>query len=273
MDISNVIEIRISDIKLDGANVRSDLNSPNSQEGLQELADNIKINGLLQPIVLRGVQGAPPYDVIVGQRRFLAHKILKHKTIKAIFSGNVSDIEAILLSLSENMCRQEMRFDDISSAITKLYTKFGKDERKVKEHTGFSIRTIRTYVKIEEQATPKIKKLLSAGKVSMYDAKRVVDASFGDSKKADVLIDAIAKLSNYEKKRLVESGSRNPKANASEILKEAKQPKLEETVILNLPRKVHKALVKAAASLSVEVEELTINTIVNWLKTNDFLVD
>lgn len=273
MDISNVVEVKISDIKLDGANVRSDLESPNSQEGLQELADNIKVNGLLQPIVLRGTLGAPPYDVIVGQRRFLAHKILKQKTIKATFSGKVSDIEAILLSLSENMCRQEMRFEDMSNAITKLYTKFGKDEKKVKEHTGFSIRMIRTYVKVEEQATPKIKKLLSSKKISMADAKRVVDASLGDHKKADILIDEITKLTSYEKKRLVESGSRNPKLKVSEILKDAKQPKLEETIFINLPVKVHKALAKAAASLSVDVEELTKNTIISWLKTNDYLVD
>ena len=273
MIISKVEEIEILDIKLDGANVRSDLNSPNSQEGLQELADNIKVNGLLQPIVLRGVKGSPPYDVIVGQRRFLAHKMLKLKTINATFSGKVSDIEAILLSLSENMCRQEMRFEDMSSAITKLYMKFGKDEKKVKEHTGFSIRMIRTYVEIEEQATPKIKKLLSNKKITLADAKRVINASLGDHKKADVLIDEISKLTTYEKKRLVESGSRNPKAKVSEMLKEAKQPKLEETIFINLPMKVHKALVKAASSLSVDVEELTLNTIVTWLKTNDYLVE
>jgi len=276
MDVSNVIDVKISDIKIikqDGSNVRSDLNSANSQEGLQELADNIKVNGLLQPILLKGVQGKPPYDVIVGQRRFLASKMLKLRTIKASFSGKIDDTQAMLLSLSENMCRQEMNFEDTKNAITKLYKHFGNDEKKVKLHTGFSIRMIRTYVKIEERATPKIKKLLSSGKISTFDAKRVIDASSGDNKKADILVDEITKLNSYEKKRLVESGSTNPKATATAILKDAKQPKLEETIFINLPVKVHKALAKAAASLSVDVEELTLNTIISWLKTNDYLVD
>lgn len=273
MNITKIEDVKMADIRLQGANVRSDLNSPNSKEELNELAENIKVNGLLQPIVLRGTLGNPPYDVIVGKRRFLAHQLLDENSIKATFSGNIDDMNALLLSLSENMCRQEMNFDDTRNAITKLYKHFGNDERKVQTQTGFSIRMIRTYVKIEEQATSKIKKYLSDRKISLADAKRVIDASQGDHDKADILVDEIANLTTYEKGRLVESGSRNPSAKADEILKEARQPKLEETIILNLPRKVHKALVEAAAKLSIEIEELTLNTLVHWLKTNDFLVD
>lgn len=172
MDITQVFEVPIENIKLQGSNVRSDLESPNSQENLRELAENIKINGLLQPIVLRGVEGEPPYDVIVGQRRFLAHQILGAKTIKATFSGEIDKMDALLLSLSENMCRQEMNFEDTSNAITVLYQHFDNDEYKVQQHTGFSIRTIRSYIKIDAHATEKIKSLIRNNKISMADAKR-----------------------------------------------------------------------------------------------------
>jgi hypothetical protein len=107
----------------------------------------------------------------------------------------------------------------------------------------------------------------------MADAKRAIDAAQGDFDKADILIDEIVKLSKYEKKRLVETGLKNPNANADELLKEARQPKLEETIILNLPLKVHSALVLASEKLSIDIEELTINTLVNWLKNNDFLIE
>lgn len=279
MNISEVKDILLKEIRLQGANVRSDLTSTYSQEGLHELAENIKINGLLQPIVLRGELGHPPYDVIVGQRRFLAHQILEKEghlpegSIKATFSGAIDDMGALLLSLSENMCRQEMNFDDTSKAITTLYNHFGNDERKVQAHTGFSIRMIRSFVKIEEQATEKIKKLLKASKISMPDAKRAIDASQGDHAKADLLIDEIVKLTTYQKKRLVESGTKNPTAKAEELVQEAKQPKLEETIILNLPYKVHKALQEAAGKLSIEMEELTTNALIHWLKTNDYYND
>jgi ParB family transcriptional regulator, chromosome partitioning protein len=271
MNISNVVDVKLSEISLDGINVRSDLNSAFSQEGISELAENIKLNGLLQPIVLRGTEGKPPYDVIVGQRRYLAHKLLKATTIKATFSGNLNEMESLLLSLSENMCRQEMNHSDTSNAITKLYNHYGKDEYKVQAHTGFSIRMIRAYVKIEEQASEKIKEFLAQGKVTMADAKRAIDASQGNKGKADELIDQLSKLTKYEKNRLVEAGSKNPNASAKEILADARKPRLEETIILNIPPKVHKALLAASKELSLEIEEVTMNALINWLQTNEFL--
>ncbi|MEO6729834.1 MAG: ParB/RepB/Spo0J family partition protein [Ferruginibacter sp.] len=271
MDITNVVDVPINQIRLDGINVRSDLQSAFSQEGIEELAENIRINGLLQPVVLRGVEGKPPYDVIVGQRRFLAHQKLNAPTIKATFSGLIDEMQSLLLSLSENMCRQEMNFYDTSNAITKLYNHYGKDEYRVKEHTGFSIKMIRSHVKIEEQATSKIKSYLSEGKISMADAKRAIDASQGDGNKADELIDQLTRLSKYEKNRLVEAGTKNPKATTNELLEDAKRPRLEETIILNLPPKIHKALLEASKQLSLEIEEVTMAALVNWLQTNEFL--
>lgn len=273
MDITKVLEVPLNDIKLQGTNVRSDLETPNSKENIIELAENIKINGLLQPIVLRGEFGKPPYDVIVGQRRYIAHQYLGAENIKATFSGEIDDTNALLLSLSENMCRQEMNYEDISNAITKLYKHYGNDEYQVQKHTGFSIRMIRSYVKIDAYATEKIKSLIKENKISLSDAKRAIDAAQGDKEKADILIDELVKLSKYEKKRLVETGMNNPNAKAEELLANAKQPKLEETIILNLPRKVHKALLIASEKLSIDIEELTINTLVNWLKSNDYLIE
>lgn len=273
MEINNVIEVPLDQIQLQGSNVRSDLNTPNSVQSLNELAENIRVNGLMQPIMLKGVPtDSPPYDVVVGQRRFLAHKLLHASTIKATFSGAVNDIEALLLSLSENMCRQEMNNEDISLAVTRLYKHFG-DEYEVQKRTGFSIRMIRSFLKIEAQASDKIKVLLKEQKISMADAKRAIDASQGDKQKADVLIDELIKLSKYEKKRLVESGVNNPKADVADLIEAARKPKLEETIILNLPRKVHSALLQASEKLSIDIEELTLNTLVSWLKTNDFLVE
>ena len=272
MDLSQVHEVNLAEIELKDSNVRSDLQSPNSITNIAELADNIKINGQLQPIVLRGKYGNPPYDVVVGQRRYLAHKLLGKETIKATFTGNIDDVDAILLSLSENMCRQEMNYEDISRAITTLYQHFG-DEYSVKKHTGFSIRMIRDYLRVEANATLKIKDLIASGRLSIADAKRAISAAQGDSNKADALVDEIVKLSKYEKKRLVETSSTNPDASADELIKKAKQPRLEETIILNLPRKVHEALAKASEQLSIDSDQLAMDSLTHWLRINDYLID
>lgn len=271
MENDHIYEVPLGDIKLEGINVRSDLDTENSKKQLQELAESIREHGLMQPIVLMGEHGSPPYDVVVGQRRFLAHKILGKNTIKAIFAGEIDQTNALLLSLSENICRQELNYSDLSNAITNLYKSYDKDVRKVQEKLGISIPTIRKYIKINEQATDKIKKLLEDEIITLTDAKRVIDAAQGDLEKADELIDQIKELTKYEKDRIVEYGKRHPAANASKIVTEAKKPKFEETLILNLPNKVNEALRKAASELLTNPERITMDALINWLKNNDYL--
>lgn len=273
MEIAEISDVKLSDIKLEGVNVRTDMNTVNSQENLKELAESIKVNGLMQPILLKGIEGKPPYDVIVGQRRFLAHQILEKETIKASFSGEISDINALLLSLSENICRQELDYADTMNAVTKLYNHFDKDVQKVKEHLGLSLQTIRSFVKIEEQASDKIKEMLSSGKVSMADAKRAIDAAQGDVNKANILVDEISKLTKYEKKRVVEIGQNKVNANAEDIIIEAQKPRVEESLILSLPMNVHTALEKAVEILSMDAEAITMGILKEWLANNDFLIE
>ena len=132
---------------------------------------------------------------------------------------------------------------------------------------------IRNYVKIEEQASKKIKEYLSAGKISLSDAKRAIDASQGDHSKADQIIEELGKLTKYEKARLVESGLKNPDAPVNKLIEDAKKPRLEESIILNVPPNVHEAMQRASQQLSLGFEELTMQALVSWLKINEFLVE
>ena len=273
MEVNAIYDVPLRDIELQGANVRSDLNTPNSLEGLNELAESIKFNGLMQPIVLRGNLGTPPYDVVVGQRRFMAHQLLGAETIKATFTGEISDTDALVLSLSENLLRQELNHADTARAVTKLYEEFGKDEYCVKAKLGLSIKAIRNYITVDAQATPKIKQMLQESKISMADAKRAILAAQGDEAKADSFADQISTLTKHDKMRAVEYGKANPTASIEDIITKAQTPKLEETVILNLPLKVSKALKTAANQLSLDSDEIIMSALTDWLKTNDFLVE
>ena len=272
MIIGEVEDVLMSEIELQGANVRSDSDSEYSKESLRELAESISINGLMQPIVLRGTFGNPKYDVLVGQRRFRAHKLLGKEKIKAVFAGDVSNTEALILSLSENLLRQEMNRADIGDAVTKLYKEFGNDEYAVRDKLGLSIRAIRDYIKIEDQATPEMKLMIREDKLSLADAKRVILAAQGNSDKANAMAATISEMTKYEKTRAVEFGRNNPEATAQEIVEKAKTPRFEESLIINLPLKVSKALKKAAQTLRLESEEIAMNALTDWLKLNEFLL-
>lgn len=98
-------------------------------------------------------------------------------------------------------------------------------------------------------------------------------AAQGDEAKADSFADQISTLTKHDKIRAVEYGKANPTASIEEIITEAQTPKLEPTVILNLPLKVSKALKAATKQLSVDSEEIIMNALTDWLKTNDFLLE
>ncbi|MFQ5685950.1 MAG: ParB/RepB/Spo0J family partition protein [Candidatus Scalindua sp.] len=253
-------------ISVSNSNVRM----TDREAGIDELAKSIQKYGLLQPVVLMGKPGNPPYELIVGQRRYLAHKKLGKKNILAVFR-DVGELDAKILSLTENMHRVELNHADKAEAITELYKRYDKDERQVAEELRLPVRTIRDYIKIEERATPKAKEWLRQGKVTKADVKRVIDAAQGDDKKADRLLEEIRNLTRYERPRAVDFGKSHPKASADEIITAAKTPRLERTIILNITKEVDNALNEAEKQLLLDRESIAGMALFEWLKDNGFL--
>ena len=262
-----IYSIPLKEIKVSDCNVRL----TDKKAGIEELADSIKRHGLVQPVVLRGSYGNPPYELIVGQRRFRAHQFIDKKDICAVFAGDLDDIEARILSLGENMQRVELNQADKAKAITELYLHFQKDKQRLKRELGLSLQTIRDYIEIEEQATDKAKKLLKDRKVTKTDVKRVIYAAQGDAKKADRLLDKMPLLSKYEKQRAVSYGKTHPTASADEIYEESQKPRIEPTIILSLPKEIDSALNKAAHQLLMDRESMAVRALSEWLKNNGFL--
>jgi len=271
MVISNIskeiYEIDLKEIEISDFNVRL----TDKEAEIDDLAKSIKKHGLLQPVVLRGSYGSPPYELVVGQRRFRAHQAIPKKTIRAVFSGDIQDVEASILSLGENMHRVELNHADKAAAITALYVHYKKDERRVAQELGLPLRTVRDYIKIEERATPKAKRLLQRRKISKVDVKRVIDAAQGDANKADRLLSKMPYLSKYEKTRAVEYSKEHPRASADKIIEEGKKPRLEHTIILNLPQHINEALDKAKEKLSMSKESIATKALSEWLEDNGFL--
>ena len=262
-------EIPLSDIRISPENVRHE----QVDKELDDLAASIRKHGLLQPVVLRGKLGDKPYQLIVGQRRFKAHQKLHERTIRAVFAGKIDDTQAKLRSLVENMNRVELTYADAADAVTALYKHFGRNDRKVHEETGMSLRKVRQYIRIEERASDRTKEKLRSGKVLPADAQRALDAAGDDSEKADELLQYIEekKPTNYQKKRMVEYGTVHPRAPAKKVIEAALKPKLEQTVIVNLPKDVRDALARAADKLNLSDEEVASRALKEWLSDKGFM--
>jgi ParB family chromosome partitioning protein len=268
MGLDKIYEIDLADIDVSKENVRHS----HARVDLDDLAESIKKLGLLQPVVLLGDYGHPRYKLISGQRRFLAHELLRKQTIRAVFAGRLSKTQAVVRSLVENLQRVELDYADTAHAITDLYKEFDRDEHRVRQETGLSIRKIREYIQIEAQATQQIKARIQSGKISPTDVKRALRAAQGNAEKAEEIVDLIIELkpTKHEKNRIALYGEQSRSSTAKHIMKEAMKPHVEETIIISLSDDLRKALLRATKKLSMEPEDLASKILSDWLNTQGF---
>lgn len=95
------------------------------QKALEELAESIKIHGLLQPILVRPIldsfdkKGLQQYEIVYGERRFRASKLAKSKTIKAEIR-TINDDEAFEIQIIENLERKDVHPLDEADGFKKM---------------------------------------------------------------------------------------------------------------------------------------------------------
>jgi len=269
-------EIDLDDIVVSDDNVRH----TQRERDLEELAASIRKHGLLNPVELRGSPtDSPPHELIVGQRRFLAHKNIlakEHKRwrkIRAVFVGKVDPVQAAIRSLAENMHRAELNHADAAKAITDLYKYYGRDDRKVAAETGLSLRKVRDYIYIEERSTRRMKGKLKAGQVKREDVKRALKGAGGNKKRAERLLDMMTEyqLTAYEKKRAVEYAAAHPDADEKEIVEDAQRPIREDVVIVSLSDELRNALDRAVEGMALGREEIATQALWDWLRARGFI--
>lgn len=151
-------EIEISKIRISGLNARKDLDAGTEDSGLVELANSISDKGLLSPITVKKTNDGK-YDLIVGQRRFLACKKLGWSTIPAIIRDISDDTQGTIISLIENVHRADMNPIDKARAYNMIYEKY-QDINIVVSETGVSITTIKKYLSLLK-LSPSIQERLS----------------------------------------------------------------------------------------------------------------
>jgi ParB family chromosome partitioning protein len=142
------IDISIDKLQVSHLNVRKTLSSEEDETGIEDLANDIKNNGLINPITVRKLDNSENYEIIAGQRRFLAIKLLNNKTISCHIL-NISNQKAEEISLVENVQRNQMTTTDKVKAYSKLYEVYNKDIEKVVNAIHISKKTLQKYLKIK----------------------------------------------------------------------------------------------------------------------------
>lgn len=132
-------------------NVRKALDAGQDDSNVEELAASIRQKGLLSPLTVRPLADGQ-FDILVGQRRYLACKLVPLDPVPCLIKEGLSDADAISLSLIENVHRADMHPIDKAKALQALLAKYGSYESVAKE-SACSVPTIRRYLKLLELPT------------------------------------------------------------------------------------------------------------------------
>lgn len=124
-----VSNLQISLIKANKYQPRTAFN----QEKLKELADSIKENGVVQPVLVR--KAGDGYELVAGERRLRAVSTLGYETIPAIVK-DVTDIDMLEFSLIENIQREELNPLEEANAFQKFITDFQFTQERIAQVIG-----------------------------------------------------------------------------------------------------------------------------------------
>ena len=149
-------------------------------ESLAELADSIKAQGVVQPIVVRplGPQGSGPaqrYEIIAGERRWRAAQLAGLSDIPAVIR-HIPDEAAIAVALIENIQRENLNPLEEARALSRLISEFGLTHQQAADAVGRSRVTVSNLLRLLE-LPPEVCTLLEQRAIEMGHARALLALS------------------------------------------------------------------------------------------------
>lgn len=142
-----------------------------SQESLEELADSIRAQGLVQPIVVRPVAEGR-YEIVAGERRWRASKMAGLVEVPVIIR-DVSDRSAIAMALIENIQRENLNPMEEANALFRLREEFELTHQQAAEAVGKSRATVSNLLRLRN-LNEDVKRMLENGDIEMGHARALL---------------------------------------------------------------------------------------------------
>lgn len=132
-----VVEIKLEQLKIHPKNVRKEY------EGIEELAQSIKENGIMQNLtVVHDPEDEGKYFVVIGNRRLTAARQAGIETAPCVIIEDMSDKDQVTTMLTENMNRKDLKIYEEAAAIQMCFSDFGIGMEEMEQKTGLSKTTI-----------------------------------------------------------------------------------------------------------------------------------
>ncbi len=162
-----IAELDINDIDTNPFQPRTDFD----EMLLRELADSIKIQGVIQPVTVRKM-GRGHFQLIVGERRLKASKMAGLETVPA-FIRVANDEQMLEMALIENIHRQNLNAIEVAISYKRLIDECDLTQEKLSEKVGKNRTTITNFLRLLK-LPPEIQIALRDGSISMGHARTLL---------------------------------------------------------------------------------------------------
>jgi ParB family transcriptional regulator, chromosome partitioning protein len=146
-------------------------------DALNELADSIRAQGMIQPIVVRPIAGNKSYEIIAGERRWRAAQIAGLHEIPVIIK-DVTDQTAMCLALIENIQRQDLNPLEEARALERLINEFDMTHDTTADAVGRSRSAVTNILRLLELDNS-VKKMLETRQLDMGHARALLSLTKG----------------------------------------------------------------------------------------------
>ncbi len=222
------------------------------EEALQELADSISTQGVVQPIVVRKAAGGV-YEIVAGERRWRASQLAGLQTIPAVIKS-FDDQTAAAVSLIENIQRENLNPLEESNALLRLINEFDMTHQQVADTVARSRASVSNLLRLQD-LNDDVKTLLAERQIEMGHARALLGVSGAEQSR---LAKEVAKkgLSVRETEQLVRRQS-DKKPKAKPMKKDPNITRLESELSEKLGASVSiKSGAKGKGSLEIHFNSL-----------------
>ena len=160
-----VLQLKLEDIDPNPYQTRSQV----SEAYLAELTASIRVTGVVQPVTVRPSEDGSRYILIAGECRWKASAKAGKTTIPAVIRS-VSNLQAMELTIIENLMRQDLNCFDQARAFGRLSEEFQLTQNEISLRTGVERSTVANYMRMLKLPAP-VQVLLQAGKLEFGHAK------------------------------------------------------------------------------------------------------
>ena len=161
---------KIDNLKAGKYQPRSHMN----QIALNELAESIKIQGIMQPIVVR-VVGDKKYEIVAGERRWRAAKLANLSEVPILIK-DIPDESALAMALIENIQREDLNSIEEAKGIQRLIDEFGMTHESASHILGKSRTTVTNLLRLLN-LSEHVQKALLEGRIEMGHARAMLSLS------------------------------------------------------------------------------------------------